>query len=153
MDRMTSDGENTMKKEAVVGTDNREKEKEEHKQTLLDPDECLTEEECTTDEDDDTEEMFPVDDVDEDDADEEQATTDTGPDVLPFAGFASAATGVQLPTPSTEALEHAKKVLGIAPEASGTGVHESPAPPQQYPPQEVCFRRASNGEKWFLLTD
>lgn len=150
MDKTTSQGGNTVRQE-TVGTDSREKEKEEgHKPTLLDPEECLTDEECTTDEDDDAEEMFPVDNVDENDADEGQST-DTGQDVLPFAGFANAATGVQLPAPSTEALEHAKKVLGFTPEAPVTiGDENATAPPlPQYPPQEVCFRRASNGEKWF----
>ena len=153
MDEMTSEDDNTMKKGVIV-TDGGEKEKEDyHRPTLLDPDECLTDEECTTDEDDDAEEMFPVDDVDENDGDEEQATTDTGQDVLPFAGFANAATGVQLPTPSTEALEHAKNVLGITPEEGpGTSRDEHAGPPPsplpQLPPQEVCFRRASNGEKW-----
>lgn len=148
--------DNTQKQDVLVPGANEKEESTEPR--LLDPDECLTDEESTTDEDDDAEDMFPEDQVDEDDGDEEQSTTDTGPDVLPFAGFANAATGVQLPAPSTEALEHAKKVLGLtsepgtgAPEkggAEGIAVSSQLPPLPQYPPQEVCFRRASNGEKW-----
>lgn len=114
---------------------------------LLDSDEQLTDAEDSTDEASGAEELFPTDEEDELDREEECSTTDNTQDVLPFAGFANAATGEAAPVPTAEEAAAAKKLLGIeSPPHKKARSSSGECDGQDTPP--VCFRRAGSGSKW-----
>ena len=88
-----------------------------------------------------------VSEKDELDREEECSTTDNTQDVLPFAGFANAATGEAAPVPTAEEAAAAKKLLGIeSPPHKKARSSSGECDGQDTPP--VCFRRAGSGSKW-----
>ena len=132
---------------AAHGTSDCTNAEEDGKDKLLDSDEQLTDAEDSTDEASGAEELFPTDEEDEADNEEECSTTDNTQDVLPFAGFANAATGEAAPVPTAEEAAAAKKLLGIeSPPHKKARSSSGECDGQDTPP--VCFRRAGSGSKW-----
>ena len=111
-----------------------------------DPCEQLTDEEDSVDHDHWTDGEDSTDHVDEIDEEDASSQTDNTQDVLPFAGFANAGTGKLAPVPTDEEMARAKKLFGMdLTELQSSSTANGNV---MFPNEEVCFRRASSGEKW-----
>ena len=112
----------------------------------VDPCEQLTDGEDSVDHDHWTDGEDSTDHVDEIDEEDASTQTDDTQDILPFAGFANAGTGKLAPVPTDEDLARAKKLFGVdITELQSSSTENGKI---MYPNEEICFRRASSGEKW-----